>query len=264
MKDHRWKVVPLCDDQMRDIRKEDVVEFDGVPLFRRCHTYRGGGGYDLFPQIAYKRQFVEDPDLACQQFVVQLYGCNLDCPYCYVTREGVWGAPVSLTTDQLIQAWKKSRLRRDPVPTVFHLMGGAPALHLPHWTKIVHRVAPMLFHSDLMLTERQYTRQQLNQLNLPNVLLAVNIKGTTEDEWLRNTRKPLNRSLFFHNLEILKSTLSWRNWYLTFTGCDHERSHQFVRDNARGQDYFNIDLIDYDAMPYVDNRAWGAQQESAS
>ena len=26
------------------------------------------------------------------QFVVQLRGCVLNCPYCYVTQDGVWGS----------------------------------------------------------------------------------------------------------------------------------------------------------------------------
>ena len=108
---HKWKVVPLSLNQLRDVRKEDVLE-DGI--FRKCDTYRGGGGYDQFPIICEKRL----GERRHHQFVVQLFGCNLDCPYCYVTREGVWGEPIQITTEQLVQAFQRS------VQEVFHLMGG--------------------------------------------------------------------------------------------------------------------------------------------
>ena len=43
MDTHQWKVVPLCGDQLRDVRPDDVLYYEGLPAFRLCHTYRGGG-----------------------------------------------------------------------------------------------------------------------------------------------------------------------------------------------------------------------------
>ena len=85
------------------------------------------------------------------QFVVQLYGCNLDCPFCYVTRRGVWDTPIKVSTDALVRAYALSGAN------VFHLMGGAPALQMKFWPELLDALGPdILFHSDLMLTETRY------------------------------------------------------------------------------------------------------------
>lgn len=44
----KWKVVPICDKQMKDVNPSDVLN-DG--LYRKCDVYKGGGGYDMFPSI---------------------------------------------------------------------------------------------------------------------------------------------------------------------------------------------------------------------
>ena len=46
-----WKVVPICDYQKLDVRPEDLLDSGD---FRKCETYRGGGGYDQFPKICKK------------------------------------------------------------------------------------------------------------------------------------------------------------------------------------------------------------------
>ena len=82
---YKWKVCPIQGRQLKDVRKEDLWAD-----FRFCNTYRGGGGYDKFPEIAKKRGMTCKGDIGLQ-FVVQLYGCTLACPYCYVTADGIWG-----------------------------------------------------------------------------------------------------------------------------------------------------------------------------
>jgi hypothetical protein len=47
-----WPVVPLCKNQLRDIKEEDILE---KGLYRLCNTYKGGGGYDQFNKIYEKR-----------------------------------------------------------------------------------------------------------------------------------------------------------------------------------------------------------------
>ncbi len=123
--DFTWPVVPICERQRRDVNPDDLLE-DG--LYRKCNTYKGGGGYDMFPAIYRRRHRRLDPTTQLAvQFVVQLQGCPLDCPWCYVTRDGVLGEPVQRTTNELVSAFERSGL------TVFHLMGGAPALFLVLW-----------------------------------------------------------------------------------------------------------------------------------
>lgn len=42
----KWPVVPLSEGQLKDVNPADILE-EG--LYRKCDTYRGGGGYDQFP-----------------------------------------------------------------------------------------------------------------------------------------------------------------------------------------------------------------------
>ena len=124
---HKWPVVPLCKNQLKDVRPEDVLN-NG--LYRKCDIYRGGGGYDQFNKIWEKRKGYR---ISPKQFVVQLAGCPLHCPYCYVTPDGINGKVVFKTTDEILTDYKDSNLQ------VFHLMGGAPALYLSHWGIWWHR-----------------------------------------------------------------------------------------------------------------------------
>ena len=249
---HLWRVVPISENQMADVDPKDLI---AGGHFRLCQTYKGGGGYDQFPYYAVSRGMVRNPDDASRQFVVQLWGCNLDCPYCYVTRAGVWGESVTYSTSQLVYAYQRARSEHDV--NVFHLMGGAPALQLKHWPELIHGLGYM-FHSDLMLTEGVYDREVLKQINDGDILLAVNIKGTDPEEWLKNTRKELNESVFERNLESVMETLDWRKWYVTFTGVAKDKSDAFLKYyGLEQQDAYNIDIINYNAMPLVDSVPWG-------
>ncbi len=238
-----WKVVPLSPGQLLDVRPEDVL---GGGDFRKCSTYRGGGGYDKFPDLCEKHLGVRHSE----QFVVQLYGCNLDCPYCYVTRAGVWGSFRRFTSEELVEAFIRSGQQ------TFHLMGGAPALHIERWHEILDILPPWAtFHSDLMLTEGLYDYSVLWDLHRPNCLYAISIKGLTPQAFEHNTRKTLHEALFNRNLAAIKDTLL--PCYFTFTNVDKHHAKQFMEHECPKYDYFHIDLIDYDASSHVDSVPWG-------
>ena len=246
----RWKVVPICDYQKMDVHPEDLL--DGGS-FRKCETYRGGGGYDQFPAIAQRR--LKMGYAPHKQFIAQLYGCNLDCPYCYVTRSGVWGTPIEFTTPELVNAFFRSSQQ------VFHLMGGAPAIYLEDWPEIAAAIDGFgfpVFHSDFLLTEKPYDIKVLADLaDIGNSLFAVDIKGVTKEDYEKNTRKPFREDLFWGNLERLVKTTGLQ-FYLTFTAPNKERFLPFcdMLKSRFGErilrDSFVIDLIDYDATPFVD------------
>lgn len=242
----QWRVVPLSEGQRLDVRDEDILE-EG--LYRKCDTYRGGGGYDEFPDFCERWR----GERLHEQFVVQIYGCNLDCPYCYVTREGVWGNFERVSTTELIEAFERSGQE------VFHLMGGAPALQLENWREIEERVE--VFHSDLMLCEKPYQPQWLEGLD--SALIAINVKGIDSQDWKENTRKAPNWDLFWRNWKVVESTdLSA---YVTFTGVDRDRLPEFwskAASHGVDADYWEdrsyvIDLIDYEATDHVDDTDWG-------
>ena len=244
-----WKVVPICDFQKLDVRPGDLLNGG---LYRKCETYRGGGGYDQFPAIAEKRLGVR----AHTQFIAQLYGCPLDCPYCYVTRTGVWSTPVERTTQELVESYIASGQE------VFHLMGGAPAIYLDQWPELIGALpTDAVFHSDFMLTEQEYSDKALKDIYTyqkfgRKCLFAVDVKGVTPEDYERNTRKPFKLRMFYDNLKKLIDHKI--NFYITYTNPDErfrpafEYRLKYIFGDGIFEDSFVIPLIDYDATPFVD------------
>jgi len=262
MTESTWKVVPLSQGQLLDVSPEDVLEGG---LYRKCNTYKGGGGYDQFPTICEKKLGLANQH---EQFIVQLFGCHLDCPYCYVTRQGVWGEPVLVSDFDLFSAFELSGQQ------VFHMMGGAPAIHMSKWPRFLARFARWfpenVFHSDLLLTERSYNKRTLHEIaQYRNVLLAVDIKGMTEEEHQMNTRKSFKNKLFWRNLFFI-TTINVP-FYITFTNVSEMSQRRFwnrylkmfPKQAAEQKELaFSIDLIEYKALPHVDKVLWGGESRA--
>lgn len=246
-----WKVVPLCKEQLLDIDPKDVLPGG---TFRFCDVYKSGGGYDKFPAIFERRT---GKKTSPKQFVVQLYGCHLKCPYCYVTPNGVWGKPTYYHTDGLAKVFFTARkmVRNHFDIDVFHLMGGSPALYIEHWPELIDRLGEgVVFHSDLCLTEGWYEKAVLKQVARPNCLYAVNIKGVTLDNYRENTGMgdDVTVIMIMTNLHLLIENNV--PFYLTFTNPDRERFDEYC-DNLQEvygstilEDMIVIDIIDYDAV----------------
>lgn len=246
-----WPVVPLSKGQLLDVNPNDILNGG---LYRKCSTYRGGGGYDQFPLICERRLGQK----LSEQFVVQLQKCTLDCPYCYVTREGVWGKPKYIGTKQLVDDFIASGQE------VFHLMGGAPVIYIDDWPELInavlHNKPGTVFHSDLMLIEGSYKKETLEKLRYSHCLFAVNIKGTDSSTWFKNTRRTPQWSLFWNNWRKVQTV--GVPYYTTFTNASTVQIRRFwelARRNGiyRDQDSYAIDLIDYEAIPHVDDVKWG-------
>lgn len=251
---YKWKVCPIQGRQLKDVRKEDIFGD-----FRICDTYRGGGGYDQFPNIAAKRlnpwMLSKMHGHLAKQFVVQLYGCHLNCPYCYVTADGVRGRFKKYTSNQLVmleflRAYGKYRCG------VFHLMGGSPALYINHWHKILDILpSKFIFHSDMLLTEKLYP--DLSKLRRPNALYAVNIKGVTDEDYYRNTANKIDWRTFWTNFDNL--VMAGPEFYITFTNPDLKNLDNFKRELVNRyseevlKDSFIIDLVKYDALEVKTN-----------
>lgn len=242
---YKWKVVPLCKEQLLDIDPADVLPGG---IFRTCDVYKSGGGYDKFPEICEKRLGIKTYP---KQFVAQLRGCHLKCPYCYVTPNGVWDKPVEYTTDELLLEFFESG------SDVFHLMGGSPALYLNHWPEIIDNLSyKYVFHSDLLLTEGVYREDILKKISEFNCLYAVNIKGVTPEDYLKNTGCVFKEIEFIANLWKLVACKV--PFYITFTNPDMNHYEEFCDGLIKmGKDFgtkniledsFIIDLIEYDAV----------------
>jgi len=237
-----WKVAPIQGRQLLDVNPEHLLN-DG--LYRKCDCKTAGGGYDHFPEIG------EDlTGIRCRhQFVVQLYGCHLDCPYCYVTRDGVFGESVYVSSKSIIEAFKKSKM------DVLHLMGGAPALYMSDWHDIKELVPDnKVFTSDLLLTECEYDKGVIDRLNrMYNSVYAVNIKGLTDEEYKANTGRDIDWGLFWRNMDKIMD--SYLAFYFTFTNVEKGAALEAFRERI-SKDYgsyrlsrsFHIDIIQYKAL----------------
>lgn len=248
MLEYKWKVVPLCERQLRDINKSDVLHSG---LYRRCDIYKGGGGYDKFEEIYHKRI---NNQISCnEQFVVQVYGCPFKCPYCYVTPSGIHGEYKEVSSTKLVNDFIETGF------SVFHLMGGAPALYIEHWIDILSRLNMSIpFHSDLLLMEKSYDTEVLKDIaKFNNGLYAVSIKGIEDGSFYANTGVSFEHDLFWSNFE--KVYTSGINFYVTFTGMDKYEIKQFKREASRtlGVDCvcagvfdnsFSIDIVNYLAL----------------
>jgi hypothetical protein len=132
-------------------------------------------------------------------------------------------------------------------------MGGAPGLYMKHWKSILYRLPPYtIFTSDLLLTEGIYDKDELNILNTPNSVYAVNIKGLTDKNYKDNTGRKINWGMFWVNLERVVN--SGMNFYLTFTNPDLSYLNKFLYElkNLYGgkviEDSFVIDIKQYKAI----------------
>lgn len=281
----RFPVMPLCTQQLKDIDPQDIIYSDIVntassfvrkPIFRVCKTYKAGGGYDKFAQIYIDRCFRDampsrnllyyqitgktrlytDSDLQEMvyiqnilntQFVVQLQGCPLHCPYCYVTTAGIQpkNEAMLFNTEELVNAYL--RLKTNSMHSVhcgvFHLMGGAPALYLPYWRHIGNKIQSTqyaVFHSDFLLCESLYEVRHLQKL--PG-LHAVSFK---EDQIYTQAQ----RDLLFKNLQALVDNNV--NFYITFTGEPHYydkiRKHFGSDADYILRDSFEIPIRHYKAL----------------
>lgn len=244
-----WKVVPICAAQRKDVRPEALL-VNG--LYRKCDVYRGGGGYDLFPWVF--TDYYKKPKPNPVQFVVQLYGCNLACPYCYVTKDGIWGNPQDVSTEDLVKAFISSGAE------VFHLMGGAPGIYLKQWPELLRALPDgSIFHSDLLLTEALYDPLVIKTIASSFAtlnLIAVNVKGFSDEEWFANTGKAPNWYRFWTNLDTLIVVAF--PFYITFTNVAQENQNAFwVKfeqlfgswETSNHKHFaYNIDLIKYKAL----------------
>lgn len=244
---YKWNIVPLCEAQKRDVNPNDIIQ-DG--LYRRCNIYKGGGGYDKFSDIYKTRKNITDKDFN-MQFVVQLQGCPLRCPYCYVTPDGIFGESVEVSTEKLVSDFMETGL------DVFHLMGGAPALYINYWEEILERIPSNIpFHSDLLLVEGEYDEEVLKRLaKYDNSLYALSIKGSNAGELKENTGIEFPVERFWRNFEkVVRCKIPF---YVTFTGMSKDSVKQMKQQILARfpqeaeeilKDCFAINLVQYEAL----------------
>ena len=140
-------------------------------------------------------------------------------------------------------------------------------MQMRNWPELLDALGESsVFHSDLMLTEGVYDSDTLRQVSRKLSLYAVNVKGLTPEEWLTNTRKPLDEKLFWLNWRELQSQCVPS--YITFTACDKRKLGDFwkraeqngIEISLWDKDWFTIDLVSYKAVSHVDDIPYGGQR----
>jgi len=252
----------------------DVILSRGLPTFRTCDTNRSRIAC-RFPEYFVERWGWKP---STRRFVAQLYGCHLDCAYCSIHLEGVWGRHTGYSTAGLITEFTCIQdfnwAHQDTIDTLdtFHLSGGAPELYMGMWPALIESLKEnareqTAFHSDLTLSAHRYQSNTLNQLQTlkRNCMFAVNVKGWSPDEYFRLTRKKqFNPALMLDNLEAL---LGWGiPLYITYTGMAEDSIDRFEQAAAKRVEgwgehinRWRIPIHAYNAMNVTSTAQWGTE-----
>jgi len=177
-------------------------------------------------------------------FIVQVAGCPLKCPYCYVDN---LKADLCMSADELVEKFKvfkeKVEERFGIKVNVFHFMGGAPAIYCEFWTELRESLdkqglGEVILFSDVILVENYFTKKRPWEfLNLHHFILTGCLKGTNRKNFLKNTGK----NLFEQSLKELNSYTSAKNFYLTLIGFDETSLEDVYKIVSKNRiDFLNI------------------------
>ena len=196
-----------------------IINETKVDTFHICNTHSS----DQFPTIAKKRGLLHKlikGDLN-KQFVVQLHGCIVKCPYYHTIKSS---KPTKYYFNELVEEF--GRAYKEHNVGVFHMVGGAPSLLMKDWCSIPMHLFPFhLFTSNLLLTEGKYDSSVLYTMGIKNALYTINIKGVNSIDYKKNTGVNIDWLLFWNNFDkVLKSKLQF---YVVFTNPDPEGIDKF-------------------------------------
>lgn len=177
-------------------------------------------------------------------FIVQTAGCPLKCPYCYVDN---LKADLSMGADELVDKFIEFKKKVEPKFSiklkVFHFMGGAPAIYCGFWKELRNSLdkkglKEVILFSDVILVENHFSKKKPWEfLNLHHFILTGCLKGTNEDNFIRNT----GCDLFQQSLEELKNYLHAKNFYLTLIGFDEGDLSKIYKTIPKDRiDFLNI------------------------
>lgn len=158
-------------------------------------------------------------------FIVQVAGCPLKCPYCYVDNMEV---DTSMSANDLVDRFIKFKEEVESKFNiklkVFHFMGGAPALYCDFWKELrdtldKRGLKDTILFSDVILVEEYFVNKKPWEfLNLHHFILTGCLKGTNEENFIKNT----GFNLFQQSLKELENYISYPNFYLTLIGFDEK------------------------------------------
>lgn len=181
-------------------------------------------------------------------FIVQVAGCPLKCPYCYVDN---LKTDLFMTADELVDKFisfkKEVELRFSIKVNVFHFMGGAPALYCDFWKELrdsldEHGLKEVILFSDVILVENYFTKKTpWEYIYLHHFIITGCLKGTNKENFIINT----GFDLFQQALVELKNYIYFKNFYLTLIGFD-EKSLADVYDIIPKNKIDFLNIVNYE------------------
>jgi len=156
-------------------------------------------------------------------FVVQVAGCPLDCPYCYVDNLEPDIDVSAVTLVALFKAFRDQAAVDFKVPlNVFHLMGGAPAVYCKFWPELREELDHqgcedvVLFSNTILVERHAHQVCPWEYMKLPRLIVEGCLKGTNPNNFWRNTGK----DWFYYAVAELALYVLYGNFYLTLINHD--------------------------------------------
>jgi uncharacterized Fe-S cluster-containing radical SAM superfamily protein len=151
-------------------------------------------------------------------FIVQVSGCPLSCPYCYVDN---LKPDRFYTSKELVNKFIHFKKQFNNI-NVFHLMGGAPGVFCSVWPDLRSELdlsgsTDVILFSDVIFVEEFFfNKKPWDFLNIKNFLLTGCLKGTNRKNFFDNTK----HDLFENALNELKHYIDYSNFYLSLINYD--------------------------------------------
>lgn len=177
---------------------------------------------DLSPCRMAKFQNIDNFELFDKQFVVQVAGCPLKCPFCYVDN---FKMDKFFTADELVTKFAEFR-KQEPNLNVFHLCGGCPARYSEFWLNLRKSLDEngfwrVILLSDVIFVENHFYNvkpwETIRKMHPYNFFIVGCLKGTTKQNFIKNTG---GFDLFETAVKEMKEYLFYPNFWISLIEWD--------------------------------------------
>lgn len=237
--------------QKRDIENDQDMGIVCYDEYARICTTNTGSRRDIGDRSPYRmaRLFGGMWQDYNNQYVIQVAGCPLDCPYCYVDNleENAHWTVASIVNNFLAFSQMAVDFFHEPL-NVLHLMGGAPAIYCSFWPKLRAEMDSrglgnvVLFTNVILVEWRLRNVQPWDFMNLHNFIVEGCLKGTNRENFVQNT----GHDLFDDAIIELRRYAPLTNFYLTLINYD-EAGLPAVYERIDFQRVDLLKVIEYEA-----------------
>lgn len=243
--------VPIS--KIGELQRKDIEDSSGIVLYddyaRICTVVKPNGGIGDRSPYRMAEMFGGEWQDYNNQYVIQVAGCPLDCPYCYVDNleEDTYWTAVSVVENFLAFRWQ-FRAEYHESLKVLHFMGGAPGIYCAFWPELRAEMDlcglenVILFTNVILVEWRLRGVLPWHFMTLHNFVVEGCLKGTSRKNFIRNTRC----DLFEDAVSELREYVPYENFYLTLINYDKDGLSRVYRliDDQR-VDF--LEVVEYEA-----------------